>query len=270
MLLSQAVAAYVEGRRARGEIGAGSARQFAWRLSGLVACHPGLDISELSRSHILDWQATVGGQRPASRRGYLSTVKGFCAWAVDEGLLAVDPAARVAKVREPRGEPRGLSGGQVNRLLMVLPDDRARLIVALMWRCGLRCVEVARLQVGDWDPVAAKLRVVGKGGHVRTVPAKDELLPLLNAAAATGSGPLVGLGAAAVSRLVSAWMTQAGIKARAYDGVSAHALRHTAATNMLDRCHNVRTVQKILGHLNVATTDRYLGHVGLEEMRAAI
>jgi site-specific recombinase XerD len=39
---------------------------------------------------------------------------------------------------------------------------------------------------------------------------------------------------------------------------------------MLDRCHNVRTVQKILGHLNVATTDRYLGQVGLEEMRAAI
>jgi site-specific recombinase XerD len=65
-------------------------------------------------------------------------------------------------------------------------------------------------------------------------------------------------------------MDLAGLKASAYDGVSAHALRHTMASNMLDRCGNVRTVQGALGHVSLATTERYLRTPDLDVMRSAM
>jgi integrase len=76
------------------------------------------------------------------------------------------------------------------------------------------------------------------------------------------AGPVVGHSAATLSRLVRRWLEAAGLKGLPYDGVSAHALRHTAASNLYDDTHDVKAVQEFLGHKNVATTDRYLrgGH----------
>ena len=270
MLLCDAIAAYADERQARGEISAASARQFAWRLRLLARAHPGLEVADLTRQHVLEWQCTVGAQKAATRRGYLSTLKTFCAWAVDTGLLVTDPTVRLAKVREVRGEPRNLSAGRVARLAMVLPDDRARLIVLLMHQLGLRCVEVARLTVADWDPYAAELRLVGKGGHVRYGQVLDDLAVMLERRCAGRSGPIVGVSAGRISVLVSRWMAAAGIKGGRYDGISAHALRHTAASNLLDGCQNVRLVQEFLGHASLATTERYLRRHTKSEMRAAM
>ena len=65
-------------------------------------------------------------------------------------------------------------------------------------------------------------------------------------------------------------MSTAGIKRGAGDGVSAHALRHTAASDVLDRCHDVRTVQAMLGHVSIATTQIYLRRADLSRMREAM
>lgn len=271
MLLCDAIAAYAADRHARGEINADTARQFAWRLQLLARTQPGLDVADLSRGHVLEWQRTVGDQRAATRRGYLSTLKTFCAWAVDAGLLDVDPTVRLARVKDERGEPRYLSAGRVARLQMVLPDDRARLIVLLMHQLGLRCVEVARLGVADWDASAAELRVVGKGGHVRYQQVLDDLAAMLERrCAARSAGPVVGISAERISVLVSGWMDAAGIKGGRYDGISAHALRHTAASNLLNGCGNVRIVQEFLGHRSLATTELYLRRYTKTEMRAAM
>jgi len=269
VLLTDAITAYVTERAATGEIKAATAEQLAWRLGLLARTHPGLAVEDLTRAHVLDWQRTTGAQRPATRRGYLSTLKVFCAWAVDQGLLPVDPTTRLAKVRDERGKPRHLSPGRIARLAMVLPDDRARLIVALMHQLGLRCVEVARLRVSDWDRSAAELRVVGKGGHVRDAQVLDDLAAMLDRWCAGRAGPLIGITAERISLLVSGWMDQAGIKTGRYDGISAHALRHTAASDLLDGCGNVRIVQEFLGHASLATTERYLRPHSKAEMRAA-
>jgi integrase len=270
VLLADAVTAYVTDRQARGEISAQTAKQFAWRLRLLVDAHPALEVAALTRDHVLDWQARTGGQRPATRRGYLSTLRTFCGWALDAGLLDTDPTARVAKVRDTHSEPRYLSPARVARLAMVLPDERAGLIVGLMHDLGLRCVEVARLAVADWDPAAAELRVVGKGGHVRYMPVLDDLAVLLDRRCLVRRGLLIGVTAERISVLVSGWMAAAGIKTGRYDGVSAHALRHTAASNLLDGCDNVRLVQEFLGHQSLATTERYLRRHNQAEMRAAL
>ena len=271
MLLSDAIAAYTADRRDRGEISPASARQLGWRLSLLTGCHPDLEVGDLSRAHVLEWQRTVGDQKAATRRGYLSAVKVFCGWALDNGLIEVDPTARMARVKEERREPRYLSPGRVARLLLVLPDNRALLIVMLMQRLGLRCVEVARLTVADWDVYGGELRVVGKGGHQRDMQVvDDELAGLLERRCAGRTGPIIGITAGRISRLVSTWMTAAGIKGGRYDGTSAHALRHTAASDLLAGCGNVRIVQQFLGHASLATTEVYLKRHGREEMRAAM
>jgi integrase len=84
-------------------------------------------------------------------------------------------------------------------------------------------------------------------------------------------GPVFpGANAAKISRWVSRWMDRAGLKDGAKDGVSAHALRHTAASNLLEHCGDVRLVQAFLGHVSLVTTSRYLRRVDVEKMRAAL
>jgi integrase/recombinase XerC len=272
MLLSEAVAAYVADRRSRGEINDASAAHLRSRLGLLVvACPPDLAVTGLDRDHLRAWQATIGGLRPASRRAYLSTVRTFCRWCAECGLLAGDATAGLGRVREPRREPRALSAGALARLRLVLPDLRAEVIVGLMYGCGLRCVEVSRLRAGDYDPAARTLFVTGKRGDERVIPVPSWLAPTVDAwVAYRRPGPLVGLSPGTLSKTVTAWMADAGIKNGARDGVSAHALRHTCASDMLDRCGNVRVVQQTLGHASLATTQRYLRNASLEQMRSAM
>jgi site-specific recombinase XerC len=267
MLLTDAISAYVADRAARGEVAAYTAAQLAWRLGLLAQLHPGLEVGELTGEHVADWQRATGAARASSRRAYLSTLRGFCAWAAAEGLLGADPTVRAGRVHEPHPQPRALSASRYARLILVLPDDRARLIVGLMRNSGLRCAEVAAIRPGDYDPAAGELRVHGKGGAVRDVAVCDDEADLL--AARAGRDPVIGVTAGRISRLVSTWMGQAGLKTERYDGVSAHALRHTAASELLEVCANVRLVQEFLGHANLATTDRYLRKTPLAALKAA-
>jgi integrase/recombinase XerC len=259
VLVGEAVKAYLADRQASGEIGARSARQLGWRLGMLTRCCGDVDIGELDHGRLREWQRSVGDAEPASRRAYLSTVRVFVAWCLDEGLLEADPTRRLGRVKEPRRDPRALSAAQLGRLRLVLPDERARLIVALMARQGMRCIEVARLDAGDIDTARRAVTVVGKADNMRTIPLADDVADLLERwLDGRDRGPVVGLAAATLSSIVSAWMAEAGLKTRAYDGRSAHALRHTAASDLYDRCRDVKAVQRFLGHANVATTDRYL------------
>lgn len=272
MTLAEAVSLYIAGRVGRGEITAGTAADLKARLASLVAaCGP--ELAHLDHRAVAGWQATVGDRRAATRRAYLSTVKVFCGWAVAEGLLEGDPTARCARVREPRQrEPRNLSSVAMARLRLVLPDLRARVIVELMFSMGLRCVEVARLTARDYDPAASTMIVSGKAGEERRLPVPAAAAALLAEwqAGRPAGGPLVGLGSRRISVLVSRWMAAAGIKDGPYDGVSAHALRHTFASNTLDRCGNVYIVQAALGHASLTTTQRYLRRTTLAELRAAM
>lgn len=274
MELSEAVETYVAGRRARGEITARTAGDLRCRLRGLVAAAgPGASAGSLDRAAVAAWQETIGAHRPATRRAYLSTVRTFCRWAALEELLVRDPTVAAARIREPRRATRAMPASSVARLRLVLPDLRAEVIVELMYGMGLRCVEVSRLRSTDYDPASAEMTVTGKNSDERRLPVPGPVVVVLGKwAAAGGSGraTIVGLSANRISRLVSAWFKAAGLKSGPYDGLSAHALRHTMASNMLERCGNVRTVQDALGHVSLATTERYLRHTGLDVMRAAM
>jgi site-specific recombinase XerC len=189
----------------------------------------------------------------------LSTVKVFCRWCLEWELLERDPCRSAGRVREPRLEPRALSSAQMARLRLVLPDLEARVIVELMAWQGLRCVEVSRLAVEDWDRRRGRIIVRGKGDDERPVEVGDRVAVLLaQHVGQRTSGPIIGWQPSRLSRRVRGWLEAAGLKSGPYDGVSAHALRHTAASDLYEACQDPKAVQRFLGHRNVATTDRYL------------
>lgn len=279
--LAGRVEQYVKVRRARGELGVDTARNQLCHLRGLAESFGARPIDQLTRKAIHRWQETVGHLAPASRRQQLSTVRMFCRWLVEIHVIDVDPTAGLPPVRQPRTVPRALPHKSVVALLGEAPDGRARAIVWLMVGLGLRCCEVSRLEVADYDPAGPWLTVRGKGGHERVLPVVAEVRSVLDRYLdETGivHGPLIrsyrepwaGLQPGTISGLVAGWMSAAGVKSRRRDGVSAHALRHTAASDVLDSCGDVRVVQEMLGHAHLATTAIYLRRSSLGQLRTAM
>jgi integrase/recombinase XerC len=191
-------------------------------------------------------------------RNQLSIVKTFCQWLVKRGHVKIDPTLDIASPRQPRYLPRGLGQPMVAGTFAGAPDARAILILSLMVQEGLRCCEVAELQIGDIDDQQRLLMVRGKGGHERVLPITSETWVALQAYLAehpAKAGPLIR----------SYTRAARGVGARHL----SHALRHTAATDMLRAGAHLRDVQNALGHQSLATTQRYLPLV-VHDLRAAM
>lgn len=207
-------------------------------------------------------------------------MKSFCQWLVRRRHIRVDPTTEIPVIRVPRRLPRGLPPEKVAKLLSTAPDTRGVLMCLLMVQEGLRCSEVGGLQIGDIDFNERTARVLGKGQHERFLPLSEETWRALEAYLRehpATSGPLVrsyrvewrGLRGDTISGLVSEWMSRAGIKGHPRDGVSAHSLRHTSATDMLRAGAHLRDVQHALGHAHLATTETYLPLV-VHDLREAM
>jgi site-specific recombinase XerD len=229
-----------------------------------------IDPRRLRRSDLERW---LDGRKvsPATLRRQFSVLHAFFTWLVATERIRRHPMVGLVPPPEPRRMPRGLPNGNVARLFAQL-DTRGQLMASLMVQEGLRCAEVAALQLGDIDFEEAIMLVTGKGGHQRVLPISDETLGYIRrylAECPASAGPLIrsapnsrhpgrALSPGYISNLMSEWMSAAGIKQRPYDGVSAHALRHTAATDVLRNGAHIRDVQAFLGHASLSTTARYL------------
>jgi site-specific recombinase XerD len=265
-----------------GEITPRTRRLLEYRLAGLLERSGDRPLSDLDRRAVRAWWQSIGRLSPASRRLYRSTLVCLCRWAQEEGLLSEDPSAHLPRVREPQRVPRARPASDVARLLLGARDEREYLIVNLMVHMGLRSCEVARAEIGDYDPAAATLLVRGKGAHERVLPVPPPVAAAVSAYRDKIGGWRAGcficdwfsgrrpITAPAVARLVNKLMRRTGVKGAPGDGITAHALRHTAASDVLDRCHDVRTVQGMLGHASLATTQIYLRRASLGQLREAM
>ncbi|HSH61999.1 MAG TPA: tyrosine-type recombinase/integrase [Acidimicrobiales bacterium] len=279
-VVANLVEAYIRERLQRHEIAPITARNIRTSLTSLGRVTGNRPVGRLSRSDIERWLATRQGKAASTRRSDLSEVKSFCRWLVRRRYIRVDPTAELPAIRIPRYLPRALPREKITKLISTLPDPRAVLMCLLMVQEGLRCGEVSVLELGDLDFNQRTARVVGKGGHERFLPLSDEtwqaLAIYLRDHPAT-SGPLIrsyrqewrALQADTISGMVSTWMSSAGIKRYRRDGVSAHALRHSAATDMLRGGAHLRDVQHALGHAHLATTEVYLPLV-VHDLREAM
>lgn len=271
---------FITGRVQRGEVTAKSGRALAWRLEPLIVTMGNQPIERIGPAAIDRWARQIGHLSPATRHAYLITTRMFCAWLVKENVIRRNPLVDMPNIRQPRTVPRALSVDDIAKVLSAAPDERALAILWLMVGMGLRCAEVAGLEVGNYDRVARTMLIVGKGGHERVLPVPDEVAAAVNLyTTSTGiqAGPLIrsksssaGLQPHTVSSMVAGWMKDAGIKQRAFDGVSAHACRHTAASDVLDRNPDLRIVQAMLGHANLSSTAIYLRRAQLGPMREAM
>lgn len=183
-----------------------------------------------------------------TRKSVRSSLRAFYGWAEDAGHVDTSPARRLPNVTVPQGKPKP-TPDDVMRETMSTADERTRLMVMLAAYAGLRRAEIAGLHADDI--VDDSLRITGKGGKVRRVPLHPDL-----AAALAGVRGYVfpgddggHLSPDRVGRIVS--------RALKGKGWTAHTLRHRFATRAYAGERDLLTVQQLLGHSSVATTQRY-------------
>jgi len=229
------------------------------------------------------------GHRKSSMARRLATLRSFFRYCCREGACRLNPAATVATPRQERRLPRVLSVEEVFRLVAAPPDSsplerRDRAALELLYASGLRVSELVGLDRDDVDLEGRILRVRGKGRKERMVPfgepAQRSLGVYLEAWAglrrlsrrrslprAAASRPLFlnhrggRLTVRSVRRILERYLRRAAIEQR----VSPHALRHSFATHLLERGADVRTIQELLGHARLSTTQRYT-HVNAAQL----
>jgi len=285
--ITAAMERYLDARIGRGELTPESAKKVRNAVKQLVKAVGDKPIRKLGKADAEQWLAVVAHKQVSTRRLNWSCLRVFCEWCVDEELLVRNPFRQVKPPKPQRRPPRDLPREAVGKLLVAAERAdglRGKVIVLLMVQQGLRCGGVAGLRVEDVDLAARWMRVVEKGGHERSLWITDEcheaLVAYLSEHPVYEPGPLVrawkhpgqrcaglgphlnvaterGLDAGTISKWVTGWMYDAGIKRHARDGVTPHALRHTCATNMLDAGADIMDVRAALGHSSVSTTMIY-------------
>ncbi|MGE3287916.1 MAG: tyrosine-type recombinase/integrase [Pseudonocardia sp.] len=263
-------------------------RAYVADLTGLLATVPSLaalDLGALRR-----WLAAqhAGGASRATLARRAAAARTFTAWAHRAGLLATDPAARLSSPRAMTALPTIPDGDAMRMVLDAAAAGAAegeplavRDLVALelLYGTGIRVGELCALDVDDVDRSRRTLRVLGKGARERTVPyggpaarALDRWLPDVRAALATAASPpalLLGARGGRLHQRIVRTMVRAAVSAvPGTPATGPHGLRHAAATHMLERGADLRFVQELLGHAQLASTQLYT-HVTVERLRAA-
>jgi integrase/recombinase XerC len=247
----------------------------------------GTSVGDLDLRVLRGWLAVLRDQGVAratlARRS--AALRSFCSWALRAGLIDHDPGQLLATPKAHRTLPAVLRADEAARLMDV--DDAAaeepvrlrdRLVVELLYATGIRVSELVGLDVDDLDRRRRVLRVLGKGNKERSVPyglAADDALGrwltegrALLASAESGSALLLGVRGRRIDpRTVRTIVHRRAAAVTGAPDLGPHGLRHTAATHLLEGGADLRTVQEVLGHANLATTQIYT-HVSVERLRA--
>ncbi len=227
-----------------------------WTLTQLAAEIDPRPLLEVGRDEILTFLAA----RPAASTRYslLSDIRQFFRWAIINDLAVIDPTAKIDPPRKPHREPTPLTATQIHQAIAGT-RARTRLMIMLGAYAGLRVSEIAALNI---DSIAHNGRIVvrqGKGGKDRVIPLAPELAAELERWTARGhigpDGRVFGRATPdGVSNSIRAVFQRLGIDNRPHD------LRAAFATSAAERCNgNLVLVAKLLGHVSVVTTQRYVG-----------
>jgi integrase/recombinase XerD len=241
----------------------------------LIARQIDADFSDMDahdlRRLIKGWEAE--GLAPRTRARRLSTLRQFMSWMVADGYRTDNPVQFLDGPKLPESLPKSLDEEEVLRLLAAAqklppPDDlRMEAALELLYAGGLRISELLGLKIQDISPQKSALMITGKGGKERLVPITE--LALQRAldwlAFRDKDGPIPHtdqllsgrdreMNRQSFSLLLKKIARIAGIDA---SRVSPHILRHSFATHMLNRGADLRTLQALLGHADIATTQIY-------------
>ena len=205
--------------------------------------------------------------QPASINLYLAIIRVFYNYLkYEEKIKLINPVAANCRLRVPKPLPRALREEQVDELFEVIKSKRDWAMFRLMLRCGLRVEEVASLSLGDIDLKQRRIMVIdGKGGKDRVVyisdDAADGLLAYLKQRShqrvkkvfLVEKGDYKGrpISVRGIQKRMEYYAQKTGLK------ISCHHLRHTMATQLLNADAEVASIQDLLGHNWISTTERY-------------
>ena len=249
------------------------------------------DISQLELVHLRSWlanQQIKGGARTTLSRRAVS-VRLFTKWAVKNKYLAKDVAATLATPKGHRTLPEVLDIADAKVAMDSLATRAAEeetpislrdvAMVELLYATGARVAELCGLDLSDVDYDRQTIRVLGKGNKERTIPMGNPAMKALNLWLKDGrdviknaqSDNAVFLGARGKridQRTVRTVVYKALEAIEGIERLGPHALRHSAATHLLEGGADLRTVQEILGHASLATTQIYT-HVSTDRLQKA-
>jgi integrase/recombinase XerC len=249
------------------------------------------DISQLELVHLRSWlanQQVKGGARTTLSRRAVS-VRLFTKWAVKNKYLAKDVAANLATPKGHRTLPEVLDIADAKTAMDSLATRASEeetpvslrdvAMVELLYATGARVAELCGLDLSDIDYDRQTIRVLGKGNKERMIPLGNPAMKALNVWLKEGrdslknslSGTAVFLGARGKridQRTVRTVVYNALQAIEGIERMGPHALRHSAATHLLEGGADLRTVQEILGHASLATTQIYT-HVSTERLQKA-
>jgi len=250
-----------------------------------------LGVEDVSLDTLRDWlwRATQRGDARSTLARRAAAARSFFTWAHEQELIAHDPSLRLVAPKRGRTLPTIASQDAMTALLDVQRTAAAKgdpnalrdhAILELLYGAGIRVSELCGLDIDDLDLARGTARVLGKGSKERVVPfgvpAKDAIGAYLtrgrsvHVARSVRPIPALFLGARGARigpRAVYSLVADVLAPYVGADTVGPHALRHTAATHLLDGGADLRAVQEILGHASLGTTQIYT-HVSAERLTA--
>ncbi len=243
----------------------------------------GKQLTELGHSEIAVWcrWLSESGLAPRSIARTISTVRGFYSFLLRDGLIREDPLAHIETLKSTQAMPRVLDAEEVERLLSAVdvksPEGvRDRALIELLYATGLRVSELVGLRVGEIDLEQGLLSCNGKGSKQRYVPVGRSALKWLAhyeqaridiLAERTTTFLFISKAGTVLTRqqvwqIIKQHAEQVGLV-----NVSPHVLRHSFATQLMQHGADSRSVQAMLGHSDLATTQLYT-HMTSRHLRA--
>ncbi len=235
----------------------------------------GLEAAEVRHRDVRRYGAALSteGAAPATVARKLAAIRGLFGFLVRTERLGHNPADLVASPKRKEKLPRVLSVEQARSMLEQIPahtplELRDRAMLELAYSCGLRCEEIVSLDVGALDFETEQLRVLGKGSKERLLPVGEPAQRALRRYGEQGRHALLAdpsepalflskngrrLSNSDVTRRLSLWVREAALAG----GISPHSLRHSFATHLLEGGADLRTIQELLGHVSISTTQVY-------------
>lgn len=295
MRIGEAAAAYTGHLAQVRRLSPATVRAYRADLADLAESVGDVALVDVDLEHLREWlwQATQRGDARSTIARRTSSARGFFAWALEQGMIEQDPSLRMVSPKRGTTLPKvatadALTGVLNDYAAAAAEGDpvalRDHALLEFLYGAAVRVSELCGLDLGDLDRERRVARVWGKGSKERTVPFGGAAGRALDAYLVRGRPALVArrsdstsggttavflgarggrLGSRAVYDVVSrALGTELGAS------VGPHALRHSAATHLLDGGADLRAVQEILGHASLGTTQIYT-HVSSERLAAS-
>lgn len=247
-----------------------------------LAEHEATMLDQTSEAQLSAYIAARRADKASSANRRLSVFRRYCAWALRERRLMLDPTLKIRMAKQPMRFPSTLSEAQVEALLAA-PDLttplglRDRTMLELMYASGLRVSELVGLKTVDVSLNDGVVRVLGKGSKERLVPFGAEAQgwiehylraarPVLLRARPAADALFITVRGAGMTRqqfwhIIKHYTHLSGI----HTPLSPHTLRHAFATHLLNHGADLRVVQLLLGHADISTTQIYT-HVARERL----